>query len=232
MITKDNKKFARWLCLCDCQKSLPLNEQKLNLYVGAKLGKYINSCGCLRKENSIKATKKSNKKYNRYKLLEDFGIGYDCNNKEFYFDLEDYDKIKDYCWRMNDYGYIYAYDIKAEQRTYIFMHNLIMNNLEKKFIIDHINHNRNDNRKDNLRKCSQSKNSMNRKRQSNNTSGITGVRYRKENGIWIARIKIHGKEISLGTYTNKEDAIKARKEAEQKYFGEYSYDNSMKINMS
>ena len=45
---------------------------------------------------------------------------------------------------------------------------------------------------------------------------------------WIANIRIDGKTKYLGCYEDKEDAIKARKEAEDKYYGEYSYDNSMK----
>ena len=45
---------------------------------------------------------------------------------------------------------------------------------------------------------------------------------------WRAEIKINIKTIYLGFFNNKDDAIAARKSAEEKYFGEYSYDNSMK----
>ena len=45
---------------------------------------------------------KCNKKYNKYDLSGEYGIGWTSNtNQEFYFDLEDYDKIKDYCWIYN-----------------------------------------------------------------------------------------------------------------------------------
>ena len=46
-------------------------------------------------------------------------------------------------------------------------------------------------------------------------------------GMWSARIGIDNKTINLGRFQNKEDAIAIRKKAEQKYFKEYSYENSM-----
>ena len=70
---------------------------------------------------------------------------------------------------------------------------------------------------------------MNRRKQRNNTSGTTGVYYRKNENKWVARIKIMGKEKFLGYFTNYDDAVKARKAAEEIYFGEYSYSNSMKM---
>lgn len=94
--------------------------------------------------------------------------------------------------------------------------------------VDHINHNPYDNRKDNLRIVTSTQNSYNRRIQSNNTSGVTGVYYANDRNKWRAYIKSDKKQIYLGQFDNKEDAIKARKEAEEKYFGEYSYDNSMK----
>ena len=70
---------------------------------------------------------------------------------------------------------------------------------------------------------------MNHKQRENTSSGVTGVTWKNRKQKWIANIHIDGKEIYLGSYTNKEDAIKARREAEDKYFGEYSYNNSQKI---
>ena len=84
-------------------------------------------------------------------------------------------------------------------------------------VIDHKNHNLLDNR-----------NAMNKVIVSNNTSGVTGVVWVKDMQQWRAEIKINTKTIYLGFFNNKDDAIAARKSAEEKYFGEYSYDNSMK----
>jgi hypothetical protein len=61
---------------------------------------------------------------------------------------------------------------------------------------------------------------MNINIQSNNTSGITGVYWNKEK--WNAIIIKNRKRIYLGSFINKDDAIKARLEAEKKYFGEFA----------
>lgn len=57
-----------------------------------------------------------------------------------------------------------------------------------------------------------------KKKQRNNTSGVPGVTFRKKEQKWYARIYLKGKEIRLGYFESKKDAIKARKEAEKKYF--------------
>lgn len=67
---------------------------------------------------------------------------------------------------------------------------------------------------------------MNHKIFKTNTSGYTGVCWSKSMNSWFARIVVNYKEIILGYYSNIEDAIKARKEAEEKYYGEWSYENS------
>lgn len=59
------------------------------------------------------------------------------------------------------------------------------------------------------------------KKFAHNTSGYTGVYYHKQLNKWGARIQFKGKHYSLGLYGNIDEAIKARKEAEQKYFGAY-----------
>lgn len=55
-----------------------------------------------------------------------------------------------------------------------------------------------------------------------NKSGYKGVAWSNKHGKWIARIMINYKNKTLGYFNNIEDAIKARKLAEEKYFGEYS----------
>ena len=70
---------------------------------------------------------------------------------------------------------------------------------------------------------------MNKKIQSNNTSGVVGVSWDKRASKWISYIKINGKQIYLGAYNDKNDAIAARKAGEEKYFGEWSYDNSREV---
>ena len=66
-----------------------------------------------------------------------------------------------------------------------------------------------------------SENAYNSKIRNNNTSGCTGVWYRKDTKKWTAAIKNKYKKINLGCFEKKEDAIKARIEAEKKYSGEF-----------
>lgn len=63
---------------------------------------------------------------------------------------------------------------------------------------------------------------MNCKIPTNNTSGIKGVSYDSFYQKWNASIRINYKNKNLGYFDSIENAIKARREAEKKYFGEYS----------
>jgi len=83
--------------------------------------------------------------------------------------------------------------------------------------IDHINHDKSDNRICNLRDVTQSENQRNRRLNKNSTSGVCGVGWHKTNKIWEARIKINGKQKHIGSFKNFYDAVRARKEYEEKY---------------
>lgn len=162
---------------------------------------------------------------NTYDLSGEYGVGYTSKGEEFYFDLEDYELIKQYHWFSDKDGYIKSDDKLGKQRN-LLMHRLVMNCPED-MIVDHIKHNRRDNRKSKLRILSYSNNNMNQCKRINNTSGVTGVSFYKNSNKWNAYITVNYKKINLGYYINFEEAVEARKRAEEKYFGEYSYDNSM-----
>ena len=132
-------------------------------------------------------------------------------------DLDDVDKVKDYKWGLKS-NYVYNGTNK------LYLHKLIMDCPED-MVVDHINHDTLDNRKENLRVCTQQQNCMNRSKTSKNTSGTVGVCWHKGIGKWVARIKINGKYKSLGSYNDLENAIQARKNAEIEYFGEYRNDS-------
>lgn len=83
--------------------------------------------------------------------------------------------------------------------------------------IDHINGNRSDNRLCNLREATPTVNSQNRKRHSNNGSGILGVHWVKREAKWKAGIMVAGKAIHLGLFHSLEDAAAARAAASIKY---------------
>ena len=83
--------------------------------------------------------------------------------------------------------------------------------------IDHIDGNPSNNRISNLRAVSRKENAKNQKLPKNNTSGITGVVWKKNASKWHARIKINWKQIHLGTFNDFFEACCGRKSAEIKY---------------
>lgn len=221
----DKWRGVRWWCQCDC------GNPELRLVKSSDLTcKKSLSCGCISREKISRIKKK----YNEYNLDDEYGIGYTNNTdsygrNEFYFDLEDYDKIKDYCWYFDSDDYLRSAQVSSKNK--ILLHQIILPT-ENGYIPDHIHgkETRNDNRKCNLRIVTHSQNRMNKGLISTNISGVTGVGWNKQQQKWRATITKNYKRIHLGSYDNFEDAVKARKEAEEKYFGEYSYDNSMNNN--
>lgn len=215
------KKETYWLCSCSC------GNPNLVSVSNSNLGKTINSCGCLRKENTKKLWKKNaekERKKNKYDLTtEEYGIGWTDKGYQFFFDLEDFDRIKDYYQEVQKgvNGYLYLRTcINSINYT---MSNFIMKGKDKKdkTIYDHKNQNSLDNRKNNLRIASVSENGMNVKVRKNNTSGIIGV-YQVKDGKWVASIRINKKRTYLGSFEKKEAAIVERLKAEKEYYGEFA----------
>lgn len=84
-------------------------------------------------------------------------------------------------------------------------------------VIDHINGNPADNRLSNLRNVTTLENSRNAKIPKNNTSGVVGVSWNKASRKWCARIGVQMREIVLGYYASKDEAIAARRAAEKEH---------------
>lgn len=205
-----------WLCICNCGNTTIATSSDL------KKGN-VKSCGCLQDEiNSL-----THKKYNKYKLFDGYVEMFTSKNEVFYVDADDFDRVKDVCWFKDQHGYLVGY----RDGEYIQLHRLVTNCPEN-MIVDHIGGSTtiHDNRKSNLRIVTHSQNSMNRVLAINNTSGITGVSWDNQMGKWRVQIGINRERKHLGLYDNFDDAVKVRKEAEEKYFGKYSYNNSQQNN--
>ena len=215
------QKHTQWLCQCSCEEHNQIKVFGCNL-----TNKNTKSCGCLQKE----IAGKTSKEHNSFDLeSREYGVGWTLKGEEFWFDKEDYDTIKDYCWHITTKGYIATRDKNKKGRR-IFLHRLIMGLPSEFFDVDHQRgeKSKHDNRKSNLRIATRSQNNMNSKLSKNNTSGVTGVYWHKNIKKWSAEITINYQSIYLGLFNNFEDAVMARKEAEEKYFGEWSYDNSQR----
>lgn len=160
------------------------------------------------------------KQKNQYDLTGEYGVGITSNTgAKFYFDLEDYDLIKDYYWLEHKLstGYSALETWYSPTQSVIRMAWLIVGKGA-----DHINHNPLDNRKSNLRLATQQQNVFNRSMQHTNTSGIIGVYWMKDRHKWRAGLRINGKSIYLGDFQDFSEAVRKRLMAEKQYFGEYA----------
>ena len=101
----------------------------------------------------------------------------------------------------------------AHQLAFLYMEGYIPKE------IDHDNRIKYDNKWLNLKACTHSQNQHNRDMNSNNASGTTGVYWSKSQLRWVAVIEVESKRIWLGVHKQKEDAARARRDAEVKYNG-------------
>ena len=211
-----------FLCKCECN-----NPKEIIVPLNKLLNGNTRSCGCLQKEIASKNTKK----YNSYILSDDgkYYIGSIDDEKYFYIDFEDLEIAKKYYWNENSHGYLRCNYNKKD----VMLHILVMkqsNDFDSKSTyVDHIGHNLLDCRKNNLRLVTPVQSSANTGLRKNNKSGCTGVSWCKRENCWRARFFVNKEEILLGYFNNLDDAIKARKEAEEEYQKEYSYKNSMEL---
>lgn len=214
--------IVRWLCECSCDNHTQVIVDSYNLRSG-----HTKSCGCVKKEK-IRKQGYLNKKYNNYDITNEYGIGLTSMGDSFYFDIEDFDKIKEYCWHLDKRGYVVTDTHRTGERN-IKMHRLVMGVDLSSQHIDHINHQTNDNRKCNLRICTASENNWNVEKRIDNKSGYPGVCWHTRDLCWEVHIQVHKKSLYIGRFDNYNDAVVARKHAEEKYFGNYSFDNSMEV---
>ena len=205
-----------WECQCDCGELCYYSRYSLISPVG------VRSCGCLYSDTRTACAKK----HCEYDLTTyNFGIGYCNNGTYFYFDKEDYDKIKDYSW-WYDGRYVVAHTLQNDNYTTgcIRLHRLVLNIADRENInVDHKNLVRYDCRKCNLRRATDSQNAINKDYSYMvSKSGMTVVVPNKNK--WNATIKVNNKQIFLGTFDDINEAKQARYDAELEYFGEFKYD--------
>lgn len=209
-IRPDGRHEAQWLCECNCGQHNTL------ITVGTSIRKGLaKSCGCLQKEKQWE----SHKKYNIYKKIGDVIIGQTSNTqKEFYVDEKNYDLIKDICWLETiEDGFS-----KLKGRDPISKRLLTMHVLLGFKNYDHIDRNEFNNLETNLRPATPTENARNSSISRNNTSGFIGVSWISSLQKWQATIMVNYKTIYLGVYIHKEDAVRARLNAEVKYFKDFA----------
>lgn len=138
-------------------------------------------------------------------------------------DTSDLELVQSYPWHIESAKAGIKYAAASVAGHTVRLHRLLMPNAT---IVDHINHNGLDNRRINLRSCSNAENSRNKILHTQPKSGYVGIRHNPKCNTYYVRIMVNKKEISLGHYDNIQDAIKARIEGEQKYFKKFRYNKN------
>lgn len=133
-------------------------------------------------------------------------------------DDEDFEYLNHWKWQMHTGGYAYRTTGNTGNRRVIYMHREV-NKTPRGMITDHINGDKLDNRRSNLRTVNKSKNAINTGLRSTNRSGHKGVSWSKLHNKWESYIWKNNKQIHLGIYDDITDAIKVRKKAEATYHG-------------
>ncbi len=122
-------------------------------------------------------------------------------------DDDDYEWLSKISWHLHPKGYAIRSKLKGEEPHTIFMHRMILNT-PRGMDTDHINHDKLDNRRCNLRVVTRRQNSSNRIPNIKKDNQLKGVTWHRASGKWQARIKFEQKKYYLGVFkTEKEAAI-------------------------
>lgn len=131
------------------------------------------------------------------------------NGGEILVDETDAALVSQWKWRVSPQGYASRTGYKNGRFIKILMHRLIMEPIPEGLEVDHINRNRLDNRRENLRVVTHAVNQRNSGMASNNTSGYRGVCWDKSKRKWKAATKHDGRHVMIGRFATAEDAHKA-----------------------
>lgn len=138
-------------------------------------------------------------------------------------DDEDFEKINQYKWHYDNNrrrdGYAVAQTGYKGKK--IYMHRFIVN-AQKEQEIDHIDGNKLNNQKSNLRVVTRSQNNYNQRPQINASSKFKGVTWHKKAQKWMATIHTKDNKIYLGVFTEEAEAAKAYNKIAKELFGEYA----------
>jgi hypothetical protein len=148
-------------------------------------------------------------------------IGTLRNGTKFLIDIDDLEKVRAHTWYLSHYGYINT----RINGKYVFLHRLIMD-APTGLQVDHINLDKSDNRKSNLRFVTHKENKQNAGLRKDNTTGAKGVCYLKQRNKYISYVYVDGKRIYLGSYLSLLEASQAYDKAALYYFGEYARPNN------
>ena len=141
-------------------------------------------------------------------------------------DDSDYERLTKYNWYLTTSGYVRHHYWVGKRSDCIQMHRLLLS-APQGMQVDHINGNKLDNRRYNLRLCSNSQNGFNRKAYKTNTSGYKGVYFCKQKNKWIAQLSVNGRHISVGAFMSAKDASIAYNKKAKEVHGRFYYSGKL-----
>jgi hypothetical protein len=140
-------------------------------------------------------------------------------------DDKDYDFLNQYSWYYA-HGYAVRTIYSSGKPYQLRMHRLLANTPDG-LDTDHINGDRLDNRRVNLRPATRSQNVANTFVQKQNKSGYKGVSWKKSNNKWCAQIRVMNKVIHIGLFADIRDAAEAYNKMAEESFGEFATLNNI-----
>lgn len=154
---------------------------------------------------------------NSYHMTDNgYGVAHFNSGGAFLFDEIDLPLIAQHTWHLGKRGYPATH---LNGRTVVF-HRLLFPDTDSE--VDHINGDKLDNRRCNLRLCTHQQNAFNQKRRRTNTSGYIGVSPVKSKSSYEAYIHIRGRKYHIGVFTTARHAARVRDRVARLLFGEYA----------
>ncbi len=168
-------------------------------------------------------------KRNEYEVIgEELYIELNNSNLNPVIDKNDFDKIKDYYFYLDNKGYVRGYKNRKQGTNKKFLHHIIIGNPPEKHVVDHIDRNPLNNKKSNLRIVNRSINAINSNASKKNRLGIRGVYWETANSKYRARVKRNGKAIHLGYYKDLKVAQRVVEDFNKKYLEPYNIEELLK----
>lgn len=148
----------------------------------------------------------------------------------FIIDLDDIEKVKYHKWRLSSFNHVITgrpAEGNARDLSHVIL-GITKEDCKNGVVVDHINRNPLDNRKSNLRECVQGENVLNKSIMTNNTSGFTGVSYRKDRNAYDPEIRFQHKRCHLGYTKTLKEAVYKRMVAEIMCFRDFCNTDEIK----